>query len=538
MAAFVGEVEAGEGSMDAMTATSGLEAGWQDRFRLRHFVEALADAEELDRVHEPLDLIEVGRRLEGNPRAVLFDAVGPEHAQLAGNVMGSRARLALALGVEPERLLSEMLGRCERPQPPVLAPAGDAPVQEVVQLGDEVDLTTLPVHLQHEGDGGPYISAAIDVTRRREGERRFNAGCRRLMLRGIRETGVDLNAPSDLRIAYQQAAARGEAVPVAFAIGSHPADFLGATMSGSGDELALLGGIRGAPVPLVPAVSQDLLVPADAELVLEGYFGPEGYVEREGPYGEYLGYDGGVKRNPVFHVTALTRRSDFLFQTVTISGRRLVRTDTAQLGALATEVAVWRSLVLAIREPVAVHASAAAGGMYNARIALRQHAPGEARNAIAAAFSTKSNVKHVFVVDDDVDIFSDEQMDWALATRFQADRDLVVGSGFRAVPLDPSLGGSPSGAKAGFDLTKPVAERDAPRWQVSTAPLPDGDGPATGDVASALRDGPRTFRQLMTARGSRDGRDVLRELATARAEGRVELGDDGRYALTEAGRQA
>lgn len=522
---------------DSMTAMTGLDAGWRDRFRLRRFVEVLAGAEELDRVCEPLDLIEVGRRLEGNSRAVLFDAVGPERAQLAGNVMGSRARLALALGVEPEQVLSEMLARCERPQPPVVVPAGEAPVQEVVQREDEVDLTTLPVHLQHEGDGAPYISAAIDVTRRREGEGRFNAGCRRLMLRGPRETGVDLNAPSDLRIAYQQAAARGEAVPVAFAVGSHPADFLAATMSGSGDELALLGAIRGAPVPLVPAVSQDLLVPADAELVLEGYFGPEGYVEREGPYGEYLGYDGGVKRNPVFHVTALTRRSDFLFQTVTISGRRLVRTDTAQLGALATEVALWRSLVLAVREPVAVHASAAAGGMYNARISLRQHSPGEARNAIAAAFSTKSNVKHVFVVDDDVDIFSDEQMDWALATRFQADRDLIVGSGFRAVPLDPSLGGSPSGAKAGFDLTRPVAERDAPRWRVSAAPLPDADGPLAGDLASALGDGPRTFRQLMAARGSRDGRDVLRELAAARAEGRVELGDDGRYALTEAGRR-
>src|SRR5207248_7436797 len=167
----------------------------------------------------------------------------------------------------------------------------------------------------------------------------------------------------------------------------------------------------------------------------------------------------------------------------------------------------WRALETAVREPVAVHATTSSGGMYTLRVALRQRVPGEARNAIAACFGALTNVKHVFVVDDDVDIFSDEQMDWALATRFQADRDLIVGSGFRAVPLDPSLGGSPSGAKAGFDLTRPVAERDAPRWRVSTAPLPDGDGPVTGDVASALRDGPRTFRQLMTARGSRDGRD-------------------------------
>ncbi|MDR0360492.1 MAG: UbiD family decarboxylase, partial [bacterium] len=170
-----------------MTATSGLEAGWQDRFRLRGFIEVLAEAGELDRICDPLDLIELGRRLEGNQRAVLFDAVGPERAQLAGNVMGSRARLALALGVEPGRVLPEVLDRCDHPQPPVLVAAAEAPVQEVVQLEDEIDLSTLPVHLQHEGDGAPYISAAIDVTRQRDGEGRFNAGCRRLMLRGPRE---------------------------------------------------------------------------------------------------------------------------------------------------------------------------------------------------------------------------------------------------------------------------------------------------------------------------------------------------------------
>src|SRR5204862_4799544 len=104
----------------------------------------------------------------------------------------------------------------------------------------------------------------------------------------------------------------------------------------------------------------------------------------------------------------------------------------------------------------AVHATPSSGGMFTLRIALRQRTPGEARNAIAAAFGSLANVKHVFVVDPDVDVFSDAQMDWAFATRFQADRDLVVQSGFRALPLDPSLEGARTGAKAGFDLTLPV----------------------------------------------------------------------------------
>ena len=143
----------------------------------------------------------------------------------------------------------------------------------------------------------------------------------------------------------------------------------------------------------------------------------------------------------MFHLTAITRRRDALFQTSTIGGWSLGRTDTAQLTALRTEVMIWRALETAVREPVAVYATTSSGGMFNVRVALRQRVPGEARNAIAACFGALANVKNVFVVDPDIDIFSDEQMDWALATRFQPDRDLMVMGGMRTLPLDPSLTG-------------------------------------------------------------------------------------------------
>ena len=145
------------------------------------------------------------------------------------------------------------------------------------------------------------------------------------------------------------------------------------------------------------------------------------------------------------------------------------RTDTAQLTTLRTEVLIWRALETAIREPVAVYAPAATGGVYNVRIAMRQRVPGEARNAIMAAFGSQANVKNVFVVDPDIDIFSDEQMEWALATRFQPHRDLVVESGFRTLPLDPSLGEATTGAKAGYDLTLPVGGRRALECRDSAA---------------------------------------------------------------------
>ena len=140
----------------------------------------------------------------------------------------------------------------------------------------------------------------------------------------------------------------------------------------------------------------------------------------------------------------------------------------------------------AVREPVAVYATASCGGMHNFRVALRQRYPGEVRNAISAVFGSSADVKNVFVVDEDIDIFSDAQMDWALATRFQPDRDLVVESGFRCVPLDPSLGGSRTGAKAGFDLTFPFGWNRTTDYRV---PATLKSGYTLGQIGTALTAG-------------------------------------------------
>lgn len=491
-----------------------------ERFRLRRFLESLPEAE-LERVGGPVDLADVAAALEGNARAVWFAAAGG--AELAGNVAASRSRLALALGTEPQKLLGEVMRRLATPQEVV--EVREAPVQQVVQTAD-ADLTGLPVHLQHGFDGAPYISSAMDVTRD-PASGLANVGIRRLMLRGRREAGVDLNAPSDLRAIYQAAVQRRERMPIAFAVGSHPADHVAATMRVPGDELGLIARLRGAPLAVVKCVTSDLRVPADAEYILEGTLDERGYVEPEGPYGEFLGYYGALKTNPVFHLTAITRRRDAVFQTSTISGRTLARTDTAQLNALRAEVTAWRALESAVREVKAVYATAAAGGAFNMRVALRQRVPGEARNAIAAVLGCLANVKHVFVVDEDVDVYCDEQMEWALATRFQAARDLLVLPGLRAMPLDPSLGGERSSSKAGFDLTLPFGAR---RGIESMLPEPPRyEGRRFAGVREALADGPKFFVELMAARGSRDGREIVRELEALRQAGGLSRDDEGRY---------
>ena len=233
----------------------------------------------------------------------------------------------------------------------------------------------------------------------------------------------------------------------------------------------------------------------------------------------------------MFRLDAIARRGDALFQTVTIGGRHMDRTDTAQICALKTEISLWKALETAVREPVAVCVTASCGGMYNARVSLRQRVPGEARNAIAAVFGSSADVKHVFVADADIDVFSDSQLDWALATRFQADRDIVIASGFRAVPLDPSLQGARAGAKAGFDLTVPFGRLGAQEFTVPEPPKLADEAARGIPAAEALEAGPKHFRELMEAAGSEDGREIVRELESLYAEGRLGRDPDGRYVL-------
>src|SRR5436190_12679486 len=215
-----------------------------ERFRLRAFLESL-DPSELEMIDTPVALADVAQRLEGSRKAVWFTKVGPEGASLAGNVAGSRSRLARAFGTAPEKLLSVALERLKTK--PELVEVDKAPCQEVVEK--DPDLTKLPVHLQHGLDGAPYISASTDFTVDRESGW-VNVGMRRLMLRGRREAGIDLVAPSDLRALYLAHAKRGEALPIAFGVGSHPIDHVAATMRIPADEAGLIASLRGAPLPV------------------------------------------------------------------------------------------------------------------------------------------------------------------------------------------------------------------------------------------------------------------------------------------------
>src|SRR5215475_10900212 len=386
-----------------------------EHFRLRRFVDQLQELGEVETHAEPVDLADISRIIEASAKATLFKNAGPERFEIVGAVGGSRRRLAAAFGLSDVRgLAAEYARRMQNPQKAFEIPPGDAPVQQVVLTGAAIDLTRLPFHVQHQYDGAPYISSAIDYSVDPPTGRR-NVGCRRLMLRSRTTMRSNLTQTSDLRRMFLESVARGEHLPVNFAIGSHPLDFVTASVRASVlDEFDLVGTIRGAPLPMVRAVSNGLLVPADAEVIVEGYFDKAGYSEQEGPYGEFLGYYGPVHVDPVYHVTAITMRKDALHQTVLHGTRRLAQAEHSHQSGVIIEARIMQLLKEAGIAAAAVYAVASAGGLMHARVALARASRSRARDAIGTLLAIPF-LRHVYIFDDatDADIYTLSQQEAA-----------------------------------------------------------------------------------------------------------------------------
>ncbi|HEY5348402.1 MAG TPA: UbiD family decarboxylase [Candidatus Lustribacter sp.] len=498
-----------------------------DRFRLRTFLSKVAEIGELETVAGPTQLCDVSARVESSSNAVLFNDVGPERYQMVGGVAASRLRIAAAFGVPPEKAVHEMIRRLANPQGSVEIASADAPVHAKVITGADIDLTTLPFHLQHQYDGGLYISTGIDFTIDPQTGRR-NIGCRRLMLRSKNTMRANLTSPSDLKRMLVAATKRGERLPCTFVVGSGPLDFLAATQRISVDEFDLIGALRGEPVPLVNGVTNGIPVPADAEMTIEGYFDELGHRELEGPFGEFYGFYGGPHVDPVFHVTAITRRADVLYQTLVHGCKVISHADGSHIASMNTEVGAWRALRALRLEPHNIHASPASNGRPHLRVSLTDPAPGQARAVISALFALPV-VKQVVVVNDDVDVRNDDEVMWATCSRFRADRDLVISEALPANYSDPmSIGRTV--AKIGFDCTKDLPP-DRPLDDVRAISIVLSGERRVATLREALADGPRYFSELMVDLGSRDGREIAIELDGLREAGVLERTERGQWYL-------
>jgi UbiD family decarboxylase len=488
---------------------------------------------EMEVKSEPVPLVKMSEMIEGTKKGILFKQAGPERLEVAAKVMGGRKRLAAAFDTTVENLDEVYFKRLATPQETVEIPSNEAPVHEVVLTGDKIDLTKLPFHPQHEFDGSCYISAGIDYTID-PATGRTNVGSRRLSLRNRTQTGTNVTAPSDLKRIYQACVARGEKLPITFTIGSHPLDMYAATTRKPGEELNLVAQFRGEPAAVVKSITNDIRVPADAEIILEGYLDEAGYVEPEGPFGEYMGYYGSIHMDPVFTCTAITMRKDAMYQTLLHgSAFTLEHSDAAQISAHRVEAEAMRVLRQAVKEPKAVYLRETSGGSNTMRVSIKQRAIGEARAAIAVLFGTNMRLKHVYVFDDDIDIHNDLQCEWAMGTRFQADTDMIILQGMMGMTMDPSLNGRRTGAKAGFDCTRPLGKEGQIPATRCAAKVFNIGAPKFKTVEEALKSGPMFYSQVVEALGSEDGREIALGLDKLRQEGKLGRDRDGRYHLAK-----
>jgi 2,5-furandicarboxylate decarboxylase 1 len=391
---------------------------------------------------------------------------------LVANVFASWDRVAGVLGVARADFNQAWLAAEARAMPPVIVEAG--PVHELVQIGEQVDLTELPLPIHFEGDGGRYISAGILVANDPDTGIR-NLSFQRLQLKGPRRLGPSLHSRGHLWDYFLRQEARGQPLEVAVVVGAHPAFEMAATarVGIDVDEYDIAGGILGQPAELVKCATIDVDVPATAELVIEGRILPFAR-EPEGPFGEFPGYSTSRSTENVFEVTALTRRRRPYFLDV-VPGDS---SDHLVLCRLFREPHLFQRLKAVVPGLKALHLPKS-GTTFHCFFSMKKTAEGQPRSAMMLLFGLEPNIKLAVAVDEDIDVYDSEQVLWAMATRFQADRDLFTVPRTFCNRLDPSSEDGLS-CRMGVDATAPLV------WDATRLTLPDHALAAARELAARL----------------------------------------------------
>ncbi|MCS0632215.1 UbiD family decarboxylase [Telluria mixta] len=414
-------------------------------------------------------LAAIAKRLDGT-QAAYFPKPDGHAVPVVSGFVSRRAWIAEAMGVAESGLLAAFRQAADRPLPWREVDPGTAACQQVVHRMDAGSdlraLLPIPTHSEH--DNGPYITAGLVIARNPL------TGVQNVSINRIQVHGPDrmaiLMLPRHLLAFYKAAESQGQALDVAVVIGADPLTLLAsqAITPIDHDELEIAGALHGAPLPVTKCVTNDVRVPAGAEIVIEGRILPE-VREPEGPFGEFPKYYSAQENREVIVVDAVTTRRDPIYHTIVPA-----EMEHLLLGAIPREATMLAHLQRSFPGVLDVHLSVGGVGRYHLFVKFRKQREGEPKNVILGAFGAHYDIKQVVVVDDDVDVHDPQQVEWAVATRFQADRDLIVIAGAQGSVLDPSTtvtGGwadsdEPApphlqgiGAKMGLDATRPVAYR-------------------------------------------------------------------------------
>jgi 2,5-furandicarboxylate decarboxylase 1 len=433
---------------------------------MRSWMRHLAETGRLAVIREetPLQhkLAAIAKRLDG-VKATLFPRPGGHSIPVVSGIVSTRSWIAEAIGVKESDLLAAYRRAAENPIPWQEVSRGDAPAQTVVH--QDVDIRSLlPIPTHSEYDSAPYITAGLLIGRNPK------TGIQNVSINRIQINAPDRMAvlilPRHLHAFFQAAEEKGEPLPVAVVVGVDPLTLLAsqAIVPIDHDELEIAGALHGTPLRVVKCTTNDVRVPADAEIVIEGKLLP-GVRESEGPFGEFPKYYSAEEKREVIQIDAVTHRKNPIYHTIVPA-----EMEHLLLGGIPREATLLSHLQRSFPAVMDVHLAVGGVCRYHLYVKMKKKREGEPKNVILGAFGGHYDIKQVIVVDEDVDVHDPVQVEWAVATRFQADRDLVVVSGALGSVLDPSTTSqiSPKGvitpvahlmgisAKMGLDATRPL----------------------------------------------------------------------------------
>jgi 2,5-furandicarboxylate decarboxylase 1 len=439
---------------------------------LRGFLSHLQNEKQLLRVTDEVDVryeIAAGMRKTSDIQgpALLFENIkGFPGWRVLGGLFATRKLVALGLGVSTEELLERYLTLEDRRIAPEMVSSG--PVKEIRWTGDKVDLSKLPVVTHAGKDCGPYITIGVQIGKDPD------TGVRNLSIHRMLVLGKDrlsLWAPPDHHLGRMILIAeeKGRGLEVATAIGVDPAIVVGsqAKVPYGIDEFYVSGGLRGSQVKLVKCETIDVEVPAFAEIIIEGVTIP-GERVADGPYGEYPGCYSETKQAPVLKVTAITMRQNPIWQTA-LTGMPVTENHT--LIEYGNAAVVYREVKKIVPEMRGINMTPGGTFRHHVVVSIKKRAENEGRNVILALLSLGIGLKQVIVVDDDIDPFDPMQVDWAMSTRFQADKDAMIIPRIACSTLDPSCSEARVTAGLGIDATAPMKER----WRFEKVEIPGVD---------------------------------------------------------------
>jgi len=414
------------------------------------------------RVEKPVspvfEVAGIARRLAEESRypAIYCKQVNGFSMPLVANVaIGSDTqRIALGGGASRDELLAK-LGHLIKPR---LVKNG--PVQEIVKLGADVDLGELPIVTHAEKDAGPYITIGLAVVKDPD-TGVPNWGIYRIMGKGERSRlGIYFTGGGALGIGhiYRKMEARNQAMEIAIVIGNHPCITMTTAFAGrlEDDEMDFAGALLGEPVRLVKCKTVDLEVPADSEIVLEGRVIPH-LREPEAPFGEFTGYYGPERANPVIELTAITRRADAIYEDLTPLGYYILGAPGG--GGPLAGAWMYKELKRIIPQVIEVYAYPWAGPMV---VKLRKDFEGLGQQAGLVALSLRHVPRMVIIVDEDVNIRNPYEVLWALATRTRGDQEFSFIQNCLTNPLHPCSHSLGDTQEAGAVVTKVIIDATKP----------------------------------------------------------------------------